>query len=493
VNDKEPTDLISMAEIASLAGESRSTVGNWKARDPDGFPRERGRSSRGPLYDRNEVVSWLRERNRLSPVDVDGRKATTLWETSVTMPADSQEFRMVLSLIRVRAAGVDELKALGGPVENAPRSADAGDQSETWLVSRLPFSSLPHYRDWLRHLLRLSDAEVQPTAERLLNAYLTRSSRDHQALTTPLVRRLMVELCEPCGVLYLPAVGTGQLLIDAMRTPAGDVDEVLAQEINDDARGIAEAMAGISGVKAEIAGGDVFAEDAFQRRRADRILCVPPMHQRLPQLENLSDDPRWVYGEPGEADGSAAWIQHCLAHLAENGRAVLLLPDSALYESGRGGRIRQRIVKAGLIRAVIALPRRALMNSNIEASVVVFGRDRSANDLAGSTLMVDLRWSDLQPDPDLNEKSIQAAVATCRAWFAGSRTPAPGTRVAAFEEIVSNDFVMTPANYTSAVTDNVDIEEVRRQRTEAVRALLDRARIASEASNRLASLLGGDR
>src|SRR5262249_18322920 len=59
------TDLVSMADIARLAGEKRATVGNWKARNPEDFPRERGRGARGPLYDRVEVVSWLETKNRL--------------------------------------------------------------------------------------------------------------------------------------------------------------------------------------------------------------------------------------------------------------------------------------------------------------------------------------------------------------------------------------------------------------------------------------------
>ena len=54
-----------MAEIAKLADQSRSTVGNWKARQSD-FPTERGKSSRGPLYDRNEVIEWLTKTGRIA-------------------------------------------------------------------------------------------------------------------------------------------------------------------------------------------------------------------------------------------------------------------------------------------------------------------------------------------------------------------------------------------------------------------------------------------
>ena len=56
--------LVSMADIAQLAGRSRATVGNWKSRHAD-FPAQRGRNNRGPLYDRAEVVDWLQRTGRL--------------------------------------------------------------------------------------------------------------------------------------------------------------------------------------------------------------------------------------------------------------------------------------------------------------------------------------------------------------------------------------------------------------------------------------------
>ena len=62
---EQASDLVSMADIARLAGQSRSTVGNWKARDPD-FPPEHSRGPRGPLYQRESVVAWLSEKGRLA-------------------------------------------------------------------------------------------------------------------------------------------------------------------------------------------------------------------------------------------------------------------------------------------------------------------------------------------------------------------------------------------------------------------------------------------
>ena len=90
-------DLISMADIAQLAGQSRATVGNWKSRNLD-FPPERGRGSRGPLYDRAEVVAWLQATNRLKPQE--------------TTPLRPQEVPRIWTIISQFKGEVETDKAL---------------------------------------------------------------------------------------------------------------------------------------------------------------------------------------------------------------------------------------------------------------------------------------------------------------------------------------------------------------------------------------------
>src|SRR5262249_16731940 len=140
----------------------------------------------------------------------------------------------------------------------------------------------------------------------------------------------------------------------------------------------------------------------------DRILCVPPWNQRLPKADVRINDQRWVFGEPGPMDGNAAWIQHCLAHLADEGRAVIALPNSALFESGRAGRIRQRIVKAGLLDAVFALPGGLFAWTPLPCALLVFAKGRrSVNERPAQTLMVDL--TDLH-EPQARTTTLSDAV-----------------------------------------------------------------------------------
>ena len=98
------------------------------------------------------------------------------------------------------------------------------------------------------------------------------------------------------------------------------VTEIVGQEINSRVRAMSRLNLAVHHVDAKVALGDVFRDDHYPQLRADRVIAVPPWSQKIPVLERLRDDPRWLWGEPGSNDGNVAWIQHCLYHLADGGR-----------------------------------------------------------------------------------------------------------------------------------------------------------------------------
>ena len=85
------------------------------------------------------------------------------------------------------------------------------------------------------------------------------------------VRKLVVALAEPTGVLYTPATGIGELVVDAAAQD-GAVTAIYGQEINHRTWAMAQLNLAIHGVHAEIALGDVFTADGFPDLRADRVL-----------------------------------------------------------------------------------------------------------------------------------------------------------------------------------------------------------------------------
>jgi type I restriction enzyme M protein len=222
------------------------------------------------------------------------------------------------------------------------------------------------------------------------------------------------------------------------------------------------------------------------------VITVPPWGEKMPIDEASQSDPRWIFGEPGPNDANAAWIQHCLYHLADGGRAVLVLPNNVLFELGRTGRIRQRIIKAGLLDAVIALPRGLFAWTPNPAAILVFSKasvDRSAE---AATLMIDLSQSGKRrgrKSTILPDSVIGQVVQTYRAWVAGEPPNMENAAVARFDDIAANDFVIVPAKYQSVIHDAPDIDEATRKKRDLFRRLESLSAASREADEQLRKLL----
>lgn len=122
--------------------------------------------------------------------------------------------------------------------------------------------------------------------------------------------------------------------------------------------------------------GDVLA--GGHPAAAFAVVCLPPGTAR----SWPAADPRWRFGVPDPADADLAWVQHCCAQLRPRGVAVVgVSARTASRPSGRS--IRAALVRAGVLRDVIALPR------ELGAEFLWVLRRASASD-PGAVRMVDL-------------------------------------------------------------------------------------------------------
>ena len=491
-------ELISTADIARLAGQSRATVGNWKARNPD-FPPERGRSPRGPLYDRAEVTQWLESTNRL---DKRHEEVAAMWQVadqlrgSVTMQ-DALPLILVLLAVMSSSSPADWQKIRQAP----PRDLDAILRSSA--LSLFPFAEelIPRGRLPAEPLLQvvgvlseLDRPHIPAVADALLEqAAQAMGKMGGEYLSPPSVRRLVVALAEPVGSLYNPASGSGQLLVDAAAAAGPDRIELFGQEINSAVWAMARLNLTIHGVHAEIALGDVFRDDECPQLRAQRVVSVPPWIQRLRILDDLQGDPRWVWGEPGPNDSNAAWIQHCLYHLADGGRAVIVMANRALFEGGRAGRIRQRIIKAGLLDAVLALPPGLFHTTSLATSILVFAKGRPrANGEPAPTLMVNLRGSSegrTSRSASLGDNVIAEAAHLYHNWTAGEEPASEIAAIAHYDNLADNDFVIDPGRYVAVPPPASDLDEVADERSALLNKLERLSQVSRAADDHLKAIL----
>lgn len=492
-------DLISMADIARLTGQTRATVGNWKSRNSDDFPTERGRGPRGPLYDRAEVTEWLESTNRL---DKRPPEVVAVWQLADQLRGDmtiEEAMPLILVLLAVMSASAPDWKRIreanGNQLDSTLRSS---------VQSLFPFTeevmphgklSSPSVSKAITTLSSIDSPRVAIMADALLEqAANAMGNRGGEYLSPPSVRQLVVAIAEPVGSVYNPASGVGQLLIDAASTEHSVSKGLIGQEINSRVWAMAQLNLAIHGVKAEIALGDVFEEDRFPDLRADRIVAVPPWGQKLSVADRLMGDPRWVWGEPGANDGNVAWVQHCLYHLTDGGRAVIVLPNSVLFESGRAGRIRQRMVKAGLLDAVLALPPGLFPWTGLACSVLVFVKGRpNVGGKPAPTLMVDISdateshggRSSVLPDSLIDDVSQ-----LYRDWVAGVEPSSEYAAVARFSDLAANDFVIDPGRYLAVPEGPSNIDESIRRRSALFASLDSLSDKSRTADDQLKAILG---
>ena len=224
--------------------------------------------------------------------------------------------------------------------------------------------------------------------------------------------RLLVEMLEPYeGRVYDPCCGSAGMFVQSERfveAHGGQKTDIsiFGQESNPTTWRLAHMNLAIRGIEANLGlhPADSFLRNLHPDLKADYILANPPFNISDWSGRLLQDDVRWRYGTPPAGNANYAWIQHFIHHLAPpNGRgggvAGFVMANGSL-SSGSGGEreIRQRIVEADLVDAIVALPPQLFLTTGIPACLWFLTRDKtgrnlrgSARDRTGETLFIDAR------------------------------------------------------------------------------------------------------
>ena len=112
------------------------------------------------------------------------------------------------------------------------------------------------------------------------------------------------------------------------------------------------------GAPYEVHAGDSFTDSQLGAYlgKAAAVVCEPPFDRPDWPVAELTTDRRWEFGIPAPRDGELAWVQHCYAHLRPHGVAVVAVSQRACVQPS-GEHIRAALVRTGVLRAVIALPK----------------------------------------------------------------------------------------------------------------------------------------
>lgn len=319
--------------------------------------------------------------------------------------------------------------------------------------------------------------------------------RGGEFFTPKSIVELLVHMLEPYkGRIYDPCCGSGGMFSHSekfVEEHAGRIGDiaVYGQESNDATYKLARMNMAIRGIDADIRYGDTLHSDQHKDLKADFIIANPPFNISDYGAELLKDDVRWKYGKPPSGNANFAWVQHFIHHLSSKGVAGFVLANGSMSSQSSGeGDIRQRIVEADLVDAIVALPSQLFFNTGIPACLWFISRDRANR--KGKVLFIDAREQG-EMITRRNRELTPAEVALIAKKYHEFKTQdaayadEPGfVKVATLEEIAANDFVLTPGRYVGfgEVAEDAEAFEEKMQRltTELSEQFMEGAKLEQE-------------
>jgi type I restriction enzyme M protein len=411
--------LVTRAQLAEYAGTSRAAVTNWHKRHND-FPQPVD----GGRYDLDEVIAWLSTRivpsgARLSheepgttygdrvranvgqeergdpgtpddardvPAGIDRLLTGVLDRLRGRIPA-SDGALLIATLVYLRAKHPEHWKVLcerahQGNLDGAAFTADSDlflppsvseafrDLGTDAFSTAVPGVDAIDIRTGTRHLLTAA-------FEYTLSWMENEDRRFADFGTPPSLRRTMVDLFasdEPLNTIHDPNCGTGGLLTAAFQAQSKldppPSPRVSGTGVNSRLLGITEMNVMLHGIDARIDHPGLPWDKENKWETFDLILTNPPFNLSSKTPYSDFNQKSFRYGTPPTGNTNFAWLQHVISRLSPNGRAGVLMANSASNSTNaKEVAIRSGMIEDGAVECVIALPDRLFQKTTVPVTL----------------------------------------------------------------------------------------------------------------------------
>ncbi|GBG94030.1 N-6 DNA methylase [Ligilactobacillus salitolerans] len=255
------------------------------------------------------------------------------------------------------------------------------------LLAAIPTNVLVEVYDLVKYLDPQEDAEF---LEELMSQMQQNAGKRGSILDDfPQTGKLMMELAAPTPQekIYDPYFRTGIRYSELLA--ANPDQQIYAQEPNQ----LAYVAGQVRSYLRQAGNVQVLHQDVLQEKLSPKIngvvdltLASPPMHRRM-RPEDL-DKERYRFGKPSSIV-DWAYVMSGLDVLNDTGRAIFNLSNSAVFRGNIDAEIREKIVSADLIEAVIALPDERKVASGVPRVLVLFRMHKTSHQ--GQVLMINAR------------------------------------------------------------------------------------------------------
>ena len=224
--------------------------------------------------------------------------------------------------------------------------------------------------------------------EYLMRHFATESGKSKGQFYTPAeVSRLMAKIigipanAPRSTTVYDPTCGSGSLLLKAGGEAEGGLS-IYGQENDNATVALAKMNMILHGEpSAEIKQGNTIASPKFLTGGAlktfDFAVANPPFSNKnwmngiVPQNDiHRRFDP----GIPPEKNGDYAFLLHIVKSLKSGGKGAVILPHGVLFRGNAEARIRENLLKQGIIKGIIGLPANLFYGTGIPACIIVIDK-----------------------------------------------------------------------------------------------------------------------
>ncbi len=256
--------------------------------------------------------------------------------------------------------------------------------------------------------------------EFFLGKFALQEGKDGGTFYTPAtVVRYMVDVIKPeiGNKLFLdPACGSGGMFVQAARymhnhnATAEDMMKFMCYgvEKEPDTVKLAKMNLLLNNVRGDIREANSFYADPHNAvGRFDYVMANPPFNVDEVVYEKVKDDPRFnEYGIPKNKSKSSKknsdkketipnanylWISYFATALNENGRAGLVMANSASDAGNSEYDIRKNLIESGKIKQMVTLPSNMFSSVTLPATLWFFDKSKVGTERKDEILFVDAR------------------------------------------------------------------------------------------------------
>lgn len=302
---------------------------------------------------------------------------------------------------------------------------------------------------------------------------LAEGKKGGQFYTPRTVVQLLVEMIEPYeGRVFDPCCGSGGMFVQIEKFIKANSDHyngnikefdklfkrmvsIYGQESNQTTWQLCKmnlAMWGIDSSNIKWSNEGSFLNDVHPDLKADFIFADPPFNDKVWGGILLRKDKRWAFGAPPVNNANFAWIQYFLYHLAPGGTAGFIMHCSAASNKSQIEiDIRKRILDAGLLKCVVALPTQLFTNTTLPVHIWILSRQESSSN---DVLMIDaydMGFMQESTQRILLQEDIDKIVGAYSLWKNNEiRYPYEDIgfcKIVSYEEIKEKNFIFAPNRY----------------------------------------------